>query len=205
MYNHMYARKRGLKPHFEEGVKMFITWAFNQECGQREGGVRCMCLKCGCRHIISNLEEVETHLKRKEFKENYWVCTSNGEEMSMNMPETRNLQQGSSSRSQMEYEEQFNLHDDMIGDALGVNMAYNEQQDSDGEELPNEKAQNFYQLLKEINTPLFEGSSNSKLSMCVRLFVAKSNWNAPLPQSSQRLSKLCPSLVRGLSRLCLSL
>ena len=67
----------------------------------------------------------------------------------------------------------------MIGDALGVNVAYDEQQDSDEEELPNEKAQKFYQLLKEINTPLFEGSSDSKLFMCVRLLAAKSNWNFP--------------------------
>ncbi|XP_058742465.1 uncharacterized protein LOC131614952 [Vicia villosa] len=150
MYDHMYAGRRGLKPIFEEGVKLFITWAFDQECCREEGGVRCPCLKCGCRRIISDPKEVETHLKRKGFKENYWVWTSNGEEMSMNMPETR------------------------------VNVAYDEQQDSgDEEELPNEKSQKFYELLKEINTPLFEGSSDSKLSMCVRLLAAKSNWNVP--------------------------
>ncbi|XP_058750302.1 uncharacterized protein LOC131623315 isoform X2 [Vicia villosa] len=180
MYDRMYAGRRGLKPLFEEGVKLFITWAFDQECCREEGGVRCPCLKCGCRRIISDPKEVETHLKRKGFKENYWVWTSNGEEMPINMPETSNFQHGSSSRSQMEYKEQFNLHDDMIGDALGVNVAYDEQQDSgDEEELPNEKSQKFYELLKEINTPLFEGSSDSKLSMCVRLLAAKSNWNVP--------------------------
>jgi hypothetical protein len=46
-----------------------------------------------------------------------------------------------------------------------------------GEELPNEEAQGFYQLLNEMNTSLFEGSSDSKLSMCVRLLAPKSNWN----------------------------
>ena len=44
--------------------------------------------------------------------------------MPMNMKETSNSQQGSSIRSEIEYEEQFNLHDDMICDALGVNLAY---------------------------------------------------------------------------------
>lgn len=38
-----------------------------------------------------------------------------------------------------------------------MNVTYDEQQDFDGEELSNEKVQKFYQLLKEMNTPLFEG------------------------------------------------
>ena len=67
----------------------------------------------------------------------------------------------------------------MVSDALGVNVGYDEPEDFDAEELPNEKAQRFYQLLKEINIPLFEGSSDSRLSMCVRLLAAKSNWNVP--------------------------
>lgn len=43
----------------------------------------------------------------------------------------------------------------------------------------NKKAQKFYQLLKERSIPLFAGSSDSRLSMRVRLLVAKSNWNVP--------------------------
>ena len=79
----------------------------------------------------------------------------------------------------MQYQEQFNLVEDMVSDAFGVNVAYDEPEDFDAEELPNENAQKFYQLLKEINIPLFEGSSDSRLSMCVRLLAAKSNWNVP--------------------------
>lgn len=33
--------------------------------------------------IISKLEEVYNHLKRKGLRENYWVWTSNGEELQM--------------------------------------------------------------------------------------------------------------------------
>jgi hypothetical protein len=77
----------------------------------------------------------------------------------------------------MEYEENFNLIGEMVEDAFGVNVTYDEPGDFDGEELPNEEAQRFYQLLNEMNTSLFEGSSDSKLSMCVRLLAAKSNWN----------------------------
>lgn len=72
-----------------------------------------MCLKCGYRHIISNPKE-------------YWSWTSNGEEMLINVPETSNTQQGSSTRPHMKYEEQFNLIDDMIGNVFRVNGTYDE-------------------------------------------------------------------------------
>ncbi|KAI5412278.1 hypothetical protein KIW84_057080 [Lathyrus oleraceus] len=67
----------------------------------------------------------------------------------------------------------------MVGDALGVNVTYDEPEDFDGEELLNEEAQRFYQLLNEMNMLLFKGPLDSKLSMCVRLLAAKSNWNVP--------------------------
>lgn len=79
----------------------------------------------------------------------------------------------------MKYDEQFNLIDEMVGGAFGVNMTYNEPEDFDGEKLSNEEAQRFYQLLKEMNMSLFEGSSYSKLSMRVRLLIVKSNGNVP--------------------------
>ncbi|XP_058739830.1 uncharacterized protein LOC131612031 [Vicia villosa] len=189
MYDRMFPGRRGLKPLFMEGVAAFLSYAFAQECCRREGGVRCPCLKCGCRNIISDPSEVKRHLERVGFRPNYWVWTSNRETMQeMNReasssqthiePDINRVDPGSSS-SHMQCQEQFNLVEEMFTDALGVNVAYDEPQDLDGEELPNEKAQRFYQLLKEINIPLFEGSSDSKLSMCVRLLAAKSNWNVP--------------------------
>ncbi|CAK8571760.1 unnamed protein product [Lathyrus sativus] len=77
MYNRLYLGRRGFKPNIKEGVKGFITLAFSQECCRSEGGVRCPCLKCGLRPIISDPEEVERHLKRRGFIENYWVWTYN--------------------------------------------------------------------------------------------------------------------------------
>ncbi|CAK8564730.1 unnamed protein product [Lathyrus sativus] len=179
MYDRTLPGRRGLTTNFEEGVKGFITWAFAQECCRREGGVRCPCLKCECRRIISDPEEVERHLKRKGFIKNYWVWTYNGEQLPSNVHAETTNTDASSSRSHMEFDEQFNLIYEMVGNAFGVNVTYDEPQDFDGEELPNEEAQRFYQLLKEMNTPLFEGSADSKLSMCVRLLAAKSNWNVP--------------------------
>ena len=66
----------------------------------------------------------------------------------------------------MEYVENFNLIGEMVGNALGVNVIYDEPEDFDGEELSNEEAERFYQLLNEMNMSLFEGSSDAKLSMC---------------------------------------
>ncbi|CAK8537135.1 unnamed protein product [Lathyrus sativus] len=83
----------------------------------------------------------------------------------------------SRSQSPMKHRENFNLISVMVGDAFGVNMTYDKPEDFDGEEFPNEEAQIFYQLLNEMNMPLFEGSSDSKLSICVRLLATKSNWN----------------------------
>ncbi|CAK8531409.1 unnamed protein product [Lathyrus sativus] len=139
MYDRTLSGRRGLTTNFEEGVKGFITWAFAQECCRREEGVRCPCLKCECRPIISDPEEVERHLKRNGgFIKNYWVWTYNGEQLPSNVyAETTNTHT-SSSRSHMEFDEQFNLIDEMVGNAFGVNVTYDEPQDFDGEELPNE-------------------------------------------------------------------
>ena len=58
-------------------------------------------------------------------------------------------------------------------------MSFEEEQYDDTEELPNEAAQRFYNLLTETNTPLYEGSDQSKLSMSVRLLGLKSTFNTP--------------------------
>ncbi|CAK8535862.1 unnamed protein product [Lathyrus sativus] len=70
IYDRLYLERRILKPNFEKGVKWFITWTFSQKCCRSKGEVRCPCLKCECRPIISDLEEVERHLKRMSFIEN---------------------------------------------------------------------------------------------------------------------------------------
>ncbi|KAI5401340.1 hypothetical protein KIW84_065985 [Lathyrus oleraceus] len=62
----------------------------------------------------------------------------NGEELSGNVPETTNTR-ASSSRSHMKYDKQFNLIDDMVGGAFGVNVTDDELEDFDGEEISNEE------------------------------------------------------------------
>ncbi|KAK2445148.1 hypothetical protein QL285_016112 [Trifolium repens] len=179
MYDRTYPGRTGLKPNFEEGVKGFIAFAVAQETYKVEEGIRCPCTKCTCRFIKTPVE-VSNHLKKVGFMKDYWVWTNNGEQLVF--PEVHaNNTVASTSGMHEEYVEQFNLIDDMVGDALGVNMDYGEDEDDDvfEEQVPNEKAQKFYEMLREMNTPLFEGASDSTLSMCVRLLAAKSNWNVP--------------------------
>ncbi|CAJ2650874.1 unnamed protein product, partial [Trifolium pratense] len=75
--------------------------------------------------------------------------------------------------------------DNMITNALGFNTPIyvpndvddpaDDEYDADvNVERPNEEAQRFFDLLKETNTPLCEGSRDSKLTVCIRLLGIKS-------------------------------
>jgi hypothetical protein len=57
--------------------------------------------------------------------------------------------------------------DNMIFNALGVNLSDDQSEEDVTDSLPNEEAQRFYNLLTDTNKSLFEGSPHSKLSMCV--------------------------------------
>jgi len=74
--------------------------------------------------------------------------------------------------------ETINLMHDMLCNALRQHRSF-EIPKTNFEEPPNEATQQFYNLLVESNEPLFEGSLESKLSICVRLLACKSNWNVP--------------------------
>lgn len=86
-------------------------------------------------------------MERLGFKENYWVWTTNGEQLSNIRPKinTHALR----SQSYIKYKIQFNIIEDMVSDAFVVNVFFGEPQDFDIKEFLNEKAQTFYQLLKK--------------------------------------------------------
>ncbi|XP_047155998.1 uncharacterized protein LOC124827058 [Vigna umbellata] len=69
-----------------------------------------------------------------------------------------------------------------------------EAEDSSDEESPNEITQRFYNLLADANKPVFDGSSESKLSVCIKLMACKSNWNVP-NQAMDFISKLILELT----------
>ncbi|XP_017420332.1 uncharacterized protein LOC108330357 [Vigna angularis] len=72
--------------------------------------------------------------------------------------------------------------------------AEQEANDSHYEEPPNETTQRFFNLLTEENLPVFEGSTESKLLVCIRLMAGKSNWNVPI-EAADFYTKLISFLV----------
>jgi hypothetical protein len=116
----------------------------------------------------------------------------------------------------------FNEMNDMVTGALGINVENNGPGDEyEVDELPNDEAERFFNLLKETSKPLFEGSVVSKLSMCVRLLGIKSQFQVPelamdmmtklildvtpipgdLPQSYYEVKQLVSKLGLGVKRI----
>ena len=62
----------------------------------------------------------------------------------------------------------------MVSDAHR-HALFEQQDDNHLEESPNEASQRFYNVLANANQPVFEGVTESKLSVCIRLLACKSN------------------------------
>ena len=66
---------------------------------------------------------------------------------------------------------------EMVCDALRQPKTFEAPNSNNKEEPPNKATQRFYNLLVEANKSLYEGASDSKVSISMRLLVFKSNWN----------------------------
>ncbi|KAH1253813.1 hypothetical protein GmHk_04G010384 [Glycine max] len=78
---------------------------------------------------------------------------------------------------------------DMVCDALRQPQKFVAPNSNNMEEPPNEDTQRFYNLLVEANEPLYEGATDSKLSIFLRLLACKYNWNV-LDQCLEFISKI---------------
>ncbi|CAJ2669088.1 unnamed protein product [Trifolium pratense] len=176
MYDRKYPGGRIVKARFKDGVEEFVTYAMSQDIVKSEGGIRCPCIKCMCGSIES-AENVKAHLEKVGFMNDYYVWKHHGEREPMNINIEFDVNTDVSSSGAQAERGNFGRMQEMVGDALGVNMSY----EGGGQEeiIPNNKALKFYAMMEEVNKPLYEGASDSKLSMCVRLLAAKSNWNVP--------------------------
>ncbi|XP_052734056.1 uncharacterized protein LOC128196612 [Vigna angularis] len=176
MYDRCYRGRGALKESFVLGVEEFIIKACEQDRYQRDGGLRCPCSKCDCTKIL-NERVVKVHLYKNGFKPNYFIWEDHGETMQeadlVNDVTFRGVE------TEGEPNEQVMTMEDMVHDALIQRQPFQASNSSNIEEAPNEETQRFYNLLLEANTPLYQGASDSKLSMCVRLLACKSNWNIP--------------------------
>ncbi|CAJ2639558.1 unnamed protein product [Trifolium pratense] len=229
MYDRYYNGKRGqVKEVFKLGVQLFIDTVKQRPVVVKEGGIRCPCMVCQCRRFFSE-DEIKFHLYTKGFQPNYWVWTSHGESFSSDRSRVDVNQGGSTSAGPavsvaQNYHEHYPVNEmnNMITDALGINVANNGSGDEyEADELPNDEAQRLFNLLKETSKPLFEGSEDSKLTMCVRLLGIKSQFLVPelamdemikmmldvtpipgdLPQSCYEVKQLVSKLGLGVKRI----
>ncbi len=198
VYDRLNPGRGGLKPRFVKGVKEFIKQASSQPQVASEGGIRCPCLKCMCRSILS-AAEIRVHLGRVGFQPNYWYWTEHGEEVPYIGPS--NVATGGGDDVN---DDPFLNMQHMVDDVFRPNNDFEGMGDDDNEEdeeeifeeSPNKDAQDFYDLLIAANQPLYEGASESKLSICVKLLACKSNWNVPqkcIDFFASMLVAVCPS------------
>ncbi|XP_068486422.1 uncharacterized protein [Phaseolus vulgaris] len=191
MYDRCYRGRGALKETFILGVEEFITKACQQECYLNDGGIRCPCTKCDCTRILEE-RLVKVHLYKHGFKSNYWIWSDHGEDMvEGDLDNNDNCMPleiigGAHLQSQ---NDQVRMMEDMVYDAFRQQESFRVPNVDNMEEPPNEETQRFYDLLLDANAPLYKGSSDSKLSMCVRLLACKSNWNIP-DQCLEFISKM---------------
>ncbi|CAK8537482.1 unnamed protein product [Lathyrus sativus] len=105
---------------------------------------------------------------------------------------------------------EYNVNEDVgneneVGEERGINEDNVDEYEVDREQVnmednheepPNKEAQEFYDLLTFANQPLYEGASESKLSVCVKLMACKTNWNVPqkcIDFFANMLLEVCPS------------
>ncbi|KAK2370919.1 hypothetical protein QL285_083923 [Trifolium repens] len=183
--------RRRVKEVFKLGVQLFIDTVKQKPVVISEGGIRCPCVKCQYIRFRSE-DEIKLHLSKHGFQPNYWIWTSHGESFPSDEGATSSAAAPAVSPPQIYHEHYpFTSMNYMISDALGFNVVNNGSEDEyDGDELPNAEAQRFFQLLKETNEPLFEGSTDSKLTVCVKLLGLKSQYLV-LELAMDLIAKLC--------------
>jgi len=106
----------------------------------------------------------------------YWIWTFHGEEVpTVYSGEHERRFPSSSTVDHTFMMNQAMYMQEMLNNALGQHASFEEAYNSRLEESPNEFIQRFYNLLVEANELVFEGVTESKLSICIRLLSFKSN------------------------------
>jgi len=163
---------RRLRQPFIDDVYDFVSKAINQVSYIPDGGVRCSCVKCCCEKILK-----PSHVRSQHgFQPNYRVWVYHGEAGTNEV----NLSITSTSYDNIKRDEDFGSLADM------VNNAYMQESDirtryvnviEDVEEQPNAEAQKFYDMLSSAHQPIYDGTTQSKLLISIRLLCARTNWH----------------------------
>ena len=83
--DHRVGPDRSITDEFFAGIQEFVNFACAQDRYKIDGVIRCPCKKCKCLKF-EVIDEVQVHLCRKGFMQNYYYWTSYGEAMPPNPP-----------------------------------------------------------------------------------------------------------------------
>ncbi|GMJ06915.1 hypothetical protein HRI_004360700 [Hibiscus trionum] len=170
-----------VNPDYRNGVEYFLNLAFAN--ASQENMILCPCKKCA--NVNWHIREVvHEHLVIFGFVSGYrkWIfhgeLTSRTASSTSNPPFHHNSRGGSLREDDMEgmLRDAFNMHDyhQSVREDCDIGVTdFTEMRRSGCDEEPNGEASKFYNLLNEMNEPLYEGSKYSKLSFCIRLFHLK--------------------------------
>ncbi|XP_078160148.1 uncharacterized protein LOC144555624 [Carex rostrata] len=162
MYDPRYVNKR-MNPTFVKGVEGFLEYAFGIQENIISGDrIRCPCFKCGCTRWLDK-ESIGKHLMKSGFRPFYQNWFMHGEQYSQ-------VEQSQPEQSQPEVESP-NAMVDMLLDAAGPSFEWT------ADEPPNQQAQEFYNMMKAADEPLWDGcdKEHTVLACVTELLSIKAN------------------------------
>lgn len=192
----MYSRfnEEGISDRYIKGVEEFIEFAKSKSefmCGDQ---IKCPCVKCH-NFRFEDIDAVRFHLYSKGFMGNYRIWVAQGEGIVSREPD---LGASSDERSCMDETEQ--PYRDMIFDALGQEFMDTDNDGEEGqlEEEPNAKAQEFYNMLKDADTPLWEGcTKQTRMSFVSQMLSIKTDYNLSTSCYNRIMATVTSSLPEG--------
>ncbi|KAK4421458.1 hypothetical protein Salat_2096400 [Sesamum alatum] len=145
----------------------FLSFAFANPRFVCHGQIKCPCTMCNNRKFLSR-NDVHLHIVRNGFSRGYNIWYAHGESLNR-----RNDASGSSRVPS----EEGSRYRTMVMDAVGPELIPNSICD---EQPPNPETQNFSDLLKDADEPLWDVCKNhTKLSAVAQLLNIKSEYNMP--------------------------
>ncbi|XP_050217634.1 uncharacterized protein LOC126668486 [Mercurialis annua] len=140
---------------YKDHVKEFIRFALRHPACMSGVHIKCPCPKRGCRNTsYRDVDEVEFHLLKNGFVKGYQVWVFHGERSVLNPPPLAQLPEQD---VEFDYENEgpgeFSSAQRMILDAAGPEITFLE------DELPNDEAQKFYDMMRAAEEDIWPGNS----------------------------------------------
>jgi len=175
MYDMLDPSKR-LKQQFMDGVFEFMSTTMDQPSYIEDGGIWCPCVRCICQKILKP-SHVRAHLLQYGFQPNYHVWVYHGEDR----PTDDSIGYASTSYENMNYGANFGSITEMVYDAyMQVTDITTHYENVQSEEMNIGEAPNvevkFYDMLAFANEPVYDGATESRLSVAIRLLASRTNW-----------------------------